>query len=215
MFWPNDASVSCSNLFATATYEPAESASSPTHLLGGGEKPREPKRGSPETPGLTMPEDPGAGAASPRVGLPGTSMSAPCFTKSRNKPLASSLSWGLAPSTSTLAVPFDTPSALGIIGASSSRASDVRSTNVGDSTGATGGHRRPEVTTDRLPRLATNNATKDRCGNVTGHTACQRTTSTEEVLLLSLQHHRLKLEQIQEKLERRKPTNNAIPGGHW
>jgi hypothetical protein len=73
MFWPAEASVSCSNLSAETTYEHVYIASSHTLIqsISRGEKLGEPCRGSPDTPGLTVPEDPEAGAASPRAALPG------------------------------------------------------------------------------------------------------------------------------------------------
>jgi hypothetical protein len=43
MFWSTETSVSCNNLFMTATHNHAESTSSPTHLklIGGGRNPRD------------------------------------------------------------------------------------------------------------------------------------------------------------------------------
>jgi hypothetical protein len=96
MLRPTEASVSCSNLSEAVTCEHVDSASSPTHLqsIGGGEKPREPDRGSPDTTGLEVPENPRVRAVSHGAALHGTSMLAPCLTKSRDRPLASSPSWG-------------------------------------------------------------------------------------------------------------------------
>jgi hypothetical protein len=64
-------------------------------------------------------------------------MLTPHLIKSCNKPLASSPSWGSAPSISTLEAPCDAPSTPDITRADSSYASDVSSTNVRDSTGST------------------------------------------------------------------------------
>jgi hypothetical protein len=94
MFWSTDASVSCNNISAVATCEHMDLASSPNRLqsISGGGMPGEPGRCSPDTPGPTVPKDPGAGATLPRAALPGTLMPAPHLTKSCSKPPASSLS---------------------------------------------------------------------------------------------------------------------------
>jgi hypothetical protein len=89
-------------------------------------------------------------------------MLAPRITESHSKPLAPSHSWGPAPTTSTLAVPYDMPSTLDISSIGPSRASDEGSFDAGDSTGAT---------TARSPTLAAD-ATKGEHGDVTEHTAC-------------------------------------------
>jgi hypothetical protein len=96
MFRPTKASVSCNNLSASMTYEHANSMLSSTRLqlLGGGAKPGEPDRTSLDTPGPTMPEDPGAGVMTPRAVLLGTPMPKPYITKSQSEPLVSSPGWG-------------------------------------------------------------------------------------------------------------------------
>jgi hypothetical protein len=113
MFQLTETSVLCNNLSVVTTCEHVDSTSYPTRLqsIGRGEKPGEPDMGSPNNPRLVVPEDPGAGAVSPGVALPGTLMQVPRLTKSRNKLPTSSPSQGLAPSTSTLVEPGDTPSA--------------------------------------------------------------------------------------------------------
>jgi hypothetical protein len=76
MFRSTEASISCSNLSATVTYEHMDSASSPTRLqlIGDGRITREPDRCSPDTPRPAVPKDPRARAASPEAALLGTSM---------------------------------------------------------------------------------------------------------------------------------------------
>jgi hypothetical protein len=206
MFRSTEANISCSNLSIAVTCEHTDSASSPTCLqsIGTCRKPGEPSRSSPDNTRPVVPMDPGGGTASPGATLPGTLMPAPRLTKSHNKPLTSSLSWGPTPSTSTQAMPCDTPSTPGITRTGASHASDVGSSNIRDST------------TARLPMLIPNNATKGRRGDVTGahHTLMNdrdRRGVTPTTLALPF-----KVREKQEKWERHKPTNNAtcIPGGH-
>jgi hypothetical protein len=171
MFLPTEANVSCSNLSAAATCEHMDYALSPTHLqsIGGGDKSGEPDRCSPDTPRLVALEDPGARVTSPRVALLRTSMSLPRLTKSHSKLLASSLSWGSTPSTSTLVMPYDVPSSPSITRTHASCASNVGSSDAEGSIGATAGRSEPGVTTGRLPTLVTDDATKGGCRDVTGH----------------------------------------------
>jgi hypothetical protein len=144
MFWLTEASISCRILSAVATNEHPDSASSPTRLqsIGGGGKSREPDRCSPDTTGPMVPKDPAAGAASLGAPLLGTSMSVPRFTKSRSKPT----------------MPCDEPLAPGVTRTGASRASDLGSSDVGDSTMA------------RSPMLAANDATKGGRRDVAGRT---------------------------------------------
>jgi hypothetical protein len=88
MFQPTEANVLCSNLSTAATCEHIDSASSPTHLqsIRGGGKTKELSKDSTDTLGPTVPEDSGAGAASPEEALPGTSMLSLELTKSCTKP---------------------------------------------------------------------------------------------------------------------------------
>jgi hypothetical protein len=174
IFRPTEASISCNNLSTATTSEHADSASFPTRLqsIGEGGKLGEPSGGSPDNPGLAVPENPGTGAAS----------------------LGAAPSWGPAPSTSTLVAPCDVPSAPGIIRASSSHTFDVGSTNVGDSTSATAGRGGLGAAMTWPPALAADDITKGERGNFTGCAIGRRTTRTEEVRLLSFQHHRLKSE---------------------
>jgi hypothetical protein len=108
MFWWIETSISCSNLSAAATFEHADSTSSSTclQLIGRGGASGESGKYSPDTPGLTVVEDLGARAASPRIALPGTPAPAPHTTKSYNKLLALSPSQGPASATSALAAPY-------------------------------------------------------------------------------------------------------------
>jgi hypothetical protein len=170
-----EARISCRILSTVATYEHLDSASSPTRLqsIGGGGKPRELDRCSPNTTGPVVPKDPGAGAASLRAALPGTSMLVPRFTKSRSKP----------------PVACDEPSAPGITRTGASHASDLGSSNAGDSTMA------------RSPMLTANDATKGGRRDVTGGTTNRRTTGADEVQLLPPQHHLSKSGQKLEKWE--------------
>jgi hypothetical protein len=91
MFRPIEASVSCNNLSASATYKHANSTLSFTRLqlIGGGRKPRELRRSSPDTPSPVVPEDPGAEVALPEVVLLGTPVLVPRITKSRSEAPAS------------------------------------------------------------------------------------------------------------------------------
>jgi hypothetical protein len=115
MFWCIGASVSCNNLSVVATCEHTDSASSPTYhqLMGAGRKWGEPGKRSPDIPGPSVLEDPGAGNASPEAAHPGTPAPTPRTTKSRSELSASSLSWGPAPTTFWSAVPCNAPPALG------------------------------------------------------------------------------------------------------
>jgi hypothetical protein len=63
VFWWTEASISCSNLTAAATYKHADSALSPTHrqFMGGGGKLLETNKYTPDAPGLVALEDPRAG----------------------------------------------------------------------------------------------------------------------------------------------------------
>jgi hypothetical protein len=153
VFQPTEASVSCSNLSVAATYEHVDSTSSPTHLqpIGRGGKSSELDRGSTDTPRPAMPKDAGTGATLPMVALLGTLMSAPHLNKSHSKPLTSSLSWGPATTTSTMAVPCDTPSAPSVT-----------------RTSATASRDRPGVTTARSPMLIADDGTKGMRGDVVG-----------------------------------------------
>jgi hypothetical protein len=175
MFRLTEASISCRILSAVVTYEHRNSDSSPTHLqsIGGGGKLREPDKCSPDTTGPVVPKGPGAGAASLEAGLPGTSMLVPRFTKSRSKP----------------PVACDEPSAPGITRTGASHASDLGSSNAGDSTMA------------RSPMLTANDATKGGRRDVTGGTTNRRTTGADEVQLLPPQHHLSKSGQKLEKWE--------------
>jgi hypothetical protein len=76
-----------------------------------GRKSGEPSRISLDTPRHMAPGDPGVGAASSGAALLGTLKSDPRITNSYSELLVSSLSWGPAPSTSTLAAPSNVPSA--------------------------------------------------------------------------------------------------------
>jgi hypothetical protein len=171
MFQSTEASILCNNLSVVVTCEHGNSTSSPTHLqlIGGGGNSVEPGRCSPDTPRLTTPDDPGPGAASPRVALSGTPMPVPRDTKSHSKPPTSLVSWGPAPSTSTLPAPYDMPSAPGISGIGTSRASNVGSSDAGDSTDTTIGHGEPGATTSRLPMLAAEDGTEGRHRDIAGH----------------------------------------------
>jgi hypothetical protein len=137
MFRSTEANVSCNNLSTVVTHEHVNSTSSPTclQLIGGGGMPGESDRSSPDTPGPAVSEDAGAGTASPEVALLGTPVTAPRITQSCSNPLVSSLDWGPAPSTLTLAVPSDAPSAPSISHTGTSRASDVGSSDAEDSSG--------------------------------------------------------------------------------
>jgi hypothetical protein len=68
----------------------------------------------------------------------------------------------------------------------------------------------------RSPTLAADDATKGGHRDVSRHTADQQMIGTDEVRLLPPQHCLSKSGQKQEKRERPKPMNNAmpIPGGH-
>jgi hypothetical protein len=131
----------------------------PTHpqLMGGGEKPREPDRYSPEVPRPVIIGDPGDGAASPQAALLGTPVPVPHTTKL----LVSSPRWGLAPTTSTTTVLSTT------------------------STDAATNHRTPEMTTARPPMLAIDDTTAGGLGDVTRCALDQWVTGTNEAQLLS------------------------------
>jgi hypothetical protein len=85
MFQWTEASVSCNSFSTMVTCEHENSASSSTCLqsMGGNKEPREPYRCNPDIPGLTVLEDPRAGATLLKM-LALT----PCPSKSWNKPLA-------------------------------------------------------------------------------------------------------------------------------
>jgi hypothetical protein len=78
---------------------------------GGGGAPGELGKYSPDTPGLTVLEDPGVGATSPRATLLGTPAPALCTTKSCNKLLAIPPSRGSVFTTSAPVAPNGAPPA--------------------------------------------------------------------------------------------------------
>jgi hypothetical protein len=114
MFRWIEASVSCSKLSTMVTYEHIESTTSSTHLqlIDGGEALGGSGKYSPDTPGLTVLDDLGAGAASPWAALPGTPASVPHTIKSCNKLLALSPSQGPGSATSVPVAPCGAPPAL-------------------------------------------------------------------------------------------------------
>jgi hypothetical protein len=101
MFRCTEASISCSNLSATVTYEHADSASSPIRLqlMGGGREPGEPDKYSLDILGPTALKDPGARAVSLGAALLGRPAPALHTTNSCNKlpTLSPSRGWHLPP----------------------------------------------------------------------------------------------------------------------
>jgi hypothetical protein len=97
-----------------------------------------------------------------------------------------------------------------------SSASDVGSPNAGDSSRATVGQSKPGATMAKSPMLATDATTMGRHRDVIGHDVGRETIRTNEVPLLSPQHHLLKSEQKWEKREQHKSMDNAmhIPRGY-
>jgi hypothetical protein len=143
IFLLTEANISCNNLSTVASYKHTSFELSSTRLqsIDGRRKLGEPDRSSLDTPGLTVPEGPGAGATSPGAAFPDTPMLAPCITKSHSKPSVPLLGWGLAPSTSTLAPPSDVPSAPDIACSVASHGSDTKvSPSATTSHGEPGGH---------------------------------------------------------------------------
>jgi hypothetical protein len=161
-------------------------------LIGGGKKPGEHDRSSPNTPRPTVSEYPGARVASPRAALPATPVLVPHITKSQSEPSVSSSGQVLDPSTLTLIALSDAPSALGIFGncgTSASRTSDVDS----PSTVVSRGER--EGTVARLPMLVDDGATRSRYGDVPRCAVGRWMITADGVRLLSPKHHFLKSKQ--------------------
>jgi hypothetical protein len=115
MFRPAEDSVSHSNPSMMATCEQMNFMLSSTFIqsIHWSGEPRESDSSSLVASGPVAPEESGAGITSSMVALPGIPRRAPRTSRSWGRHPTSSPSRGHAPSTSTLTMPTDAPSALG------------------------------------------------------------------------------------------------------
>jgi hypothetical protein len=144
--------MSSNNLSAVVTGEHADSTSSPTRfqLMGGGEKPGEPGKYSPDTPKHVPPKDLGLAPYHPRQ----RSQEHQCWHRVSPNPARSSQCPRLAGTTSMPVAPCEAPPVAGT-----------------PSTGTTTNRCEPEVTTARSPTLIVIGTIKGRHGGIFGRAA--------------------------------------------